>query len=215
LAGQATPVGREPELASLHEFVAGRGHARGLVISGGPGIGKSTPWEAGIEAARTRGLRVLVSRASVAETRLSFGTLVDLLDGIDLNSLAGLPPPQLRALEVALLRTEPVGGPPEPGMIALGFLGALLEVGPLSFGAVRRLLSERPGLSLPRQLLRRIVDSTLGNPLRARARQDAGRRRSARGRASGFRFRTRSMSCWVRVSCASPQTFEDCCSPSV
>jgi predicted ATPase len=40
-----------------------------------------------------------------------------------------------------------------------------LEVGPLSFGAVRRLLSERPGLSLPRQLLRRIVESTLGNPL--------------------------------------------------
>jgi hypothetical protein len=95
--------------------VAGRGHARGLVFSGGPGIGKTTPWEAGIAAARTRGLRVLVSRASVAETRLSFGTLVDLLDGIDLNSLAGLPPPQLRALEVALLRTEPVGGPPEPG----------------------------------------------------------------------------------------------------
>ena len=40
-----------------------------------------------------------------------------------------------------------------------------LEVGPLSLGATRRLLSERLGLSLSRQLLRRIVESTLGNPL--------------------------------------------------
>src|SRR5262249_54095915 len=34
-----------------------------------------------------------------------------------------------------------------------------------SFGATRRLLAERLGLSLPRQLLRLIVDATLGNPL--------------------------------------------------
>ena len=40
-----------------------------------------------------------------------------------------------------------------------------LEVGPLSFGATRRLLSDRLGLSVPRQLLRRIGDFTLGNPL--------------------------------------------------
>lgn len=40
-----------------------------------------------------------------------------------------------------------------------------IEVGPLSVGATRRLLSDRLGLSLRRQLLRRIVESTLGNPL--------------------------------------------------
>ena len=40
-----------------------------------------------------------------------------------------------------------------------------LDVGPLSLGAIRQLLSERLGLSLPRHLLRRLVDSTLGNPL--------------------------------------------------
>ena len=40
-----------------------------------------------------------------------------------------------------------------------------LEVGPLSLGAIRRMLSERLGLTLPRQLLRRIFDATLGNPL--------------------------------------------------
>ena len=40
-----------------------------------------------------------------------------------------------------------------------------LEVGPLSFGATRRLLSERFGLSMSRALLQRVVDVTLGNPL--------------------------------------------------
>ena len=40
-----------------------------------------------------------------------------------------------------------------------------LEVGPLSLGATRRILSERLGLSLTRQLLRRIHETTLGNPL--------------------------------------------------
>ena len=40
-----------------------------------------------------------------------------------------------------------------------------LEIGPLSLGATRRLLSERLGLSLSRQLLGRIVEATLGNPL--------------------------------------------------
>ena len=36
-----------------------------------------------------------------------------------------------------------------------------LEIGPLRLGATRQLLSERLGLSLPRYLLRRIVESTL------------------------------------------------------
>ena len=40
-----------------------------------------------------------------------------------------------------------------------------LRVGPLSLGATRRLLSERLESLLPRPLLRRVVESTLGNPL--------------------------------------------------
>jgi DNA-binding CsgD family transcriptional regulator len=40
-----------------------------------------------------------------------------------------------------------------------------LDVGPLSLGAIRVLLSERLGLSLSRHALRRLVESTLGNPL--------------------------------------------------
>ena len=146
-----------------------------------------------------------------------------------MEELGGLPVPQLRALQVALLRSEPAGVSAEPHAIAVGFLNALralaagapllvavddvqwldspsaevldfaarrlegdeirfllarrpgspsalerslerrrlerLEVGPLSLGAMRRLLRERLGLSMGRQLLRRIVDATQGNPL--------------------------------------------------
>jgi DNA-binding CsgD family transcriptional regulator len=40
-----------------------------------------------------------------------------------------------------------------------------MQLGALSLGAIRRLLSDRLGLSLSRQLLRRVVESTVGNPL--------------------------------------------------
>ena len=40
-----------------------------------------------------------------------------------------------------------------------------LELGGLSLGGTRRLLLERLGLSLSRQVMRRIYDTTLGNPL--------------------------------------------------
>jgi DNA-binding CsgD family transcriptional regulator len=212
----------------LHEFLGAKG-SRGLVLTGGPGIGKTTLWEAAVAAARERGVHVLSTRASSAEAQLSFAALIDLLDGVDLRGLEGLPLPQRRALDIALLRAEPVGEAPESRAIALGFLNALravsagktvlvavddvqwldrpstdvvafaarrleqeavaflvtkrpgavsdieralepgrvarVEVGPISLGAIRRLLADRLGLSLPRQLLRRLVDSTLGNPL--------------------------------------------------
>jgi hypothetical protein len=38
---------------------------------------------------------------------------------------SGLAPPQLRALEVALLRAEPTGPPPQLHAIGLGLLSAL------------------------------------------------------------------------------------------
>lgn len=219
-------VGREPELASIAAFLAAP-EARALVVVGDPGIGKTTLWEAGLDAARAQGFRVLATRASEAEARMSHLGLMDLLDGVDEAELAGLPAPQRYALEVALLRTEPTG-PPSESAIALGLLNALrslarspmlvavddvpwldrptadalafaarrlggdgprfllarrparpsalerafgedgvrrLDVGPLSYGAIRRLLATRLGLVVPRHRLRRLVDTTLGNPL--------------------------------------------------
>jgi DNA-binding NarL/FixJ family response regulator len=222
-----TVLGRETEFAAVRHFLE-HGGTRTLVVTGDAGIGKTTLWEAGIAAARSLGFRVLVARATGADARLSFSALIDLLDGVNSEELVALPKPQLHALEVALVRAEPIE-PLAESAVALGFRNALqtlagrpllvavddvpwldapsadalafaarrldgdmplfllarrrgrvsaleralavaggldrLELGPLSYGAIRRLLGEKVGLTLPRHLLRRLVDMTLGNPL--------------------------------------------------
>src|SRR5262245_8560063 len=224
---QAHLVGREQELAAVHDLLVASGRSRALVVTGEPGIGKTTLWEAGIGEARERGFRVLSTRASSADARLAFAALIDLLDEVGGEELEALPAPQRQALEVAVLRVEPVGHPPDERAIALGLLNVLrgpadgrsaliaiddlqwldspslkvlmfvaprletpgfrfllsrrpgrfspleraigppldrLAVGPLSLGATRQLLHDRLGLDLPRPLLRRLVDATMGNP---------------------------------------------------
>jgi len=54
----------------------------------------------------------------------------------------------------------------------------ILEVGPLSVGAMRRMLSDHLGLALPRYVLRQVYDTTLGNPLFA---LEVGRTLAERG----------------------------------
>ncbi len=221
-------VGREAEVAEIGGFLSA-GSPAGFLLVGGPGIGKTSLWEAGVDAAREGGLRVLAARPTDAEAQHSFAALIDLFDGVASSELGGLPSPQLHALEVALLRAAPTGPPPEGPAISVGFLGALralaarqpllvavddiqwldrpsadalayvarrlegaavrflfaarpegqpalevalgpdglarLDVEPLSMGALRRVLAGRLGLDLPRKLVRRIAETTLGNPL--------------------------------------------------
>ncbi len=100
-------VGRQAELASIHAFLerAAEGPLA-LVLEGEAGIGKSTLWLAGVEAARTRGFSVLVSRPAEAERGLTHAGLGDLFDGVLESVLPVLPAPRRRALEVALLVEE-------------------------------------------------------------------------------------------------------------
>jgi DNA-binding NarL/FixJ family response regulator len=223
-------IARAGELSTIERFVgASADRAAVLVLEGEPGIGKTTLWEAAIDAARNRQLRILAARASGAEAQLSFAGLTDLLEDVDGDAFAALPAPQRLALDVALLRSVPAGAPPEPRAIALGLLNVLralagggplvvavddvqwldsasaealafaarrldgeavsfllarrpgsrsdlervlerrrperLHVGPLGLTATGRLLFERLGLNVRRQLLRRIVEATRGNPL--------------------------------------------------
>src|SRR5512132_2446902 len=118
-------VGREAEVGVLHRFLDDESPARALVLTGPPGVGKTTLWEAGISAARERGLRVLSAQPSGAEAELSFAALIDLCDGVGADALTSVPAPQRAALEVALLRAEPTGAPPRPDAIALGLLNGL------------------------------------------------------------------------------------------
>jgi DNA-binding CsgD family transcriptional regulator len=227
-------VGRTDELARIAGFVTDSGPGtRVLLLDGVPGVGKTTLWEAGVTLARKHGLRVMTARSSGAETALCFSAVVDLFDEVSLDDLAGLPLPQRRALEVALLRADPGDEPANVHAIGLGLLGALramaedggllvalddaqwidagsaevlafalrrpgtapirvlharragpvpdwqsgllpdglahVRVGPQSLGAVRALLAQRLDLRLSRHDLRRVHETTQGNPLFALA----------------------------------------------
>ena len=123
--GMSGVIGREAELAKLEEFLDRGTPWLALLLTGGPGIGKTALWERGLHLAGDRGVRVLAARPSGAEAELSFAGLFDLLEGIDIGSVGGLPAPQRRALEAALLRAEPMAAAPERFAIAAGFLGVL------------------------------------------------------------------------------------------
>src|SRR5688572_15738847 len=98
-------VGREAELATVARFLDDPDQwPRALVLEGEAGIGKTTLWRAGLEAAAGAGYRVLVTRPGVNETMLSYSGLGDLLGEAFDEALTGAPDPQRRALEVALLR---------------------------------------------------------------------------------------------------------------
>src|SRR5215468_4966796 len=113
-------------MAAVAAFLdaVGSGSA-GLVLEGAAGIGKTTVWAAGAALAAGRGYTVLSCRPAESEARLSFAALGDLLGGVLEEAVAGLPPPQRRALEVALLLADPAGSPPEQRAVCVAFLGVL------------------------------------------------------------------------------------------
>jgi DNA-binding CsgD family transcriptional regulator len=128
-------IGREQELAELTTSLAAvDALPAAFLVEGDPGIGKTILWRAGIELAIPLGYRVLRATPATAETRLSFAALVDLLEPALADTLPKIPPPQRRALEVALLLEDSEGQVPDPRAVSLAFLGALrtlAEAGPL------------------------------------------------------------------------------------
>jgi hypothetical protein len=83
-------------VARLVAFLEG-GEANALILTGGPGIGKTTLWEAGVELAREPGCASF-PHARAAPRRSS----------------------QLQALEAALLRTPGPGVPPAASSVGVG-----------------------------------------------------------------------------------------------
>src|SRR4029079_2399612 len=87
------PVGREEELAAILGLLdAPEQLPRTIVLPGAAGIGKTTLWLAGLDAAAASGFRVLSSRPSEAETRFSFAGLADLVGDAADDVVPGLPP---------------------------------------------------------------------------------------------------------------------------
>jgi DNA-binding NarL/FixJ family response regulator len=167
MAGQV--VGRDAELASVRDFVAGLSDgASALVLLGEAGVGKTTVWEAGAAEAEERGALVLRARPAEGEIALSFSGLGDLLDPVLDDALGPLPELQRRALSHALVLEPDEETSPDRhaiGVAALGVIRALAEEAPIVIAiddvqwldaetaaaltyACRRLRGERAGLFL-------------------------------------------------------------------
>jgi DNA-binding CsgD family transcriptional regulator len=116
-------VGRDAELEAIGTLLD-RG-ARGLVLEGPPGIGKTTLWREGVRRASEHGIAVLTCRPASHETRLAFSGLGDLIAPVLPGVLTDLPDPQQRALEVSLLLRDAQGPPPEERAIGVALTTAL------------------------------------------------------------------------------------------
>lgn len=228
-------VGRATELETIERFLdTSAVRPAALILEGEAGIGKSTLWAAGVQAATERPMRVLTSRPAEPERRSSFAALGDLIGRIEEQWFDALPQPQRIALDAALLR-GPAEQAVDQGAVAVGLtsliselarsrplvmaiddaqwtdgpsakalafalrrvadlpVGVLLArrlglsaplidsvrealpeadrhsltVGPLSFGALYRLLTTRTGHAFPRPTAARIERASGGNPMTA------------------------------------------------
>ncbi len=104
------PIGRARELGQVGEFLDGLNDGPAcLVLTGPPGIGKTTVWKAAVDEARRLGMTVLETRPTETDAGFSFAALADLFDGVEANVLEAVPEPQRDALDVALRRATPKG----------------------------------------------------------------------------------------------------------
>jgi DNA-binding CsgD family transcriptional regulator len=123
------PVGRRAELGRIGAFLdAATETLRSLAVAGPPGIGKTTVLREGVRQAEECGFRVLSARPTGAEARLSFAALGDLLAPLDEELFAVLPAPQRRAIDIALLRHDLLGGKADGRVVSTALLSLLREL---------------------------------------------------------------------------------------
>jgi DNA-binding CsgD family transcriptional regulator len=159
-------VGRDRELATVTAFLdALASGPSGLLLEGEAGIGKTTVWDAGVAGAAARSYTVLRARPAESEAALSFAALGDLVDGVLAQVLPELPPPQRRALEVALLMEDPAGSPPEQRAVCLAFLSVirlLSASGPVVVAIDDLQWADRPSAAALEFALRRLGSEPVG-----------------------------------------------------
>src|SRR5215471_9210336 len=122
-------AGRNAELTAVDRALdrIGGGFAA-IIISGDPGIGKTTLWRYGIAGAMARGYRVKSCHPADSERFLSFCGLADLLEQVTAQALGRLPDPQREALEVALLKRSAPQTDADHRAIATAFTGLIRGV---------------------------------------------------------------------------------------
>lgn len=112
-------VGRETELGRIDAVLAALPEgARGLILRGDPGIGKTTLWRHAIERCRSSGFQVLLARPSEEDMPLSAAGLADLFEHVE---------PRFGALDVA-------DDPLTRGRAVMQTIRDLAERGPVVIG---------------------------------------------------------------------------------
>ena len=159
-------IGRESELAILHRFLDSIPTGpSALLLSGDPGIGKTTVWKEGLAGARLRRYRTLSCGPVEAETRLSYAALGDLLEPILEEALPTVPEPQRLALEVALLRTPRSGARADQRAVSLAVLGCLRSVAstsPVVMAVDDIQWMDPPSVRVLQFVVRRLKDEQVG-----------------------------------------------------
>jgi DNA-binding CsgD family transcriptional regulator len=129
----ARVVGRTAEQALVTELLEDSAPLmRALVIEGEAGMGKTTLWLEGVEAARRRGT-VLVARPAEGEASLPFAALGDLFEPVLDDGAVGLSEAHRATLDLALQRA-PAGKPATRlaiSRVVLAFLRSLAARTPL------------------------------------------------------------------------------------
>src|SRR5262249_31322565 len=133
--------GRSREIAVIEQFITaipGSGSRLGstsaLVISGDAGMGKTTLWQMGTDLARGAGFHVLTSQCAEAASELPSTHSGALRAGAPARVPASPAPPLKRALDIALLRSDPGPRPTDwraVGVSVLEVFRALRADGPL------------------------------------------------------------------------------------
>jgi DNA-binding CsgD family transcriptional regulator len=164
LAGDV--IGRESELAILHRFLDSIPTGpSALLLSGDPGIGKTTVWKQGLAGAVERGYRTLSCAPVEAETRLSYTALGDLLEPVLDEGLPTLPEPQREALEVALLLSPRTGGRADQRAVSLAVLGcirAVASITPVVVAIDDAQWMDVPSARVMQFVVRRLRDEPIG-----------------------------------------------------
>ncbi|HEY2305564.1 MAG TPA: AAA family ATPase, partial [Streptosporangiaceae bacterium] len=166
MAKTVEAAGRDRELATVTAFLdALASGPSGLLLEGEAGIGKTTIWDAGVAGAAARSYIILQARPAEPEATLSFAALGDLMEGVLARVLPQLPPPQRRALEVALLMEDPAGSPPEQRAVCLAFLSVirlLSASGPVVVAIDDLQWIDRPSAAALEFALRRLGSEPVG-----------------------------------------------------
>jgi DNA-binding CsgD family transcriptional regulator len=126
---RARVVGRELEFAAIERlFSIARERFSALLLEGEVGIGKTTLFREALRMAAAHDLHVLACRAGASEATLSLAAISDLLEAVPAELLSALPPPQRRAIDVALLRIEPGEVPVDQRAVAAGLRSLVLRL---------------------------------------------------------------------------------------